>query len=109
MDDQSALIKDLNRSCGLELAEQLSAGQLEALLAEKFNSMILKDFSALVQFLYRMDISESRLQQLLKQNAGEEAGKIIARMVIERQFQKMETRRLYSSGHQKGERDWEDV
>lgn len=107
MDDQSVLIKELNQSYGLELAEQLSTGQVEALLAEKFNIMIGKDFSTLIQLLYRMDINETKLRQLLKQNAGEEAGKIIARMVIERQFQKMETRRLYASGDQKGEREWE--
>jgi hypothetical protein len=106
--DTTLLIQDLN-GYGWELREGLTLAALETLLAEKFNVLIGKDFSALVQFLYRMDISETRLKQLLKENAGEEAGRIIARMVIERQLQKMETRRLYSSGHQKGERDWEDV
>ena len=107
MDNQVAIIKDLNQFYGLALAEHLSARQLEDLLAEKFNTMIGKDFSALVQFLYRMDISETRLQQLLKQNAGEEAGRIIARLVIERQLQKMETRRQFKPGEPfTGEERW---
>ncbi len=89
------LIQDLN-GYGLELREGLTAAALESLLAEKFNTMILKDFSGLVQFLYRMDISETRLEHLLKQSAGEEAGRIMARFVIERQFQKIETRRKYA-------------
>ncbi len=95
--DTTLIIQDLN-GYGLELREGLTPAALESLLAEKFNSMILEDFSALVQFLYRMDISETRLQHLLKENAGEAAGKIIAQLVIERQFQKIETRRQFPTG-----------
>lgn len=95
MDNPSALIKELNQTYGLQLAEQLSADQLEAVLAEQFNTMIQKDFSALVQFLYRTDISETRLRALLEAAAGEEAGRIIARLVIERLYQKIQTRQQY--------------
>jgi hypothetical protein len=95
MDNLSALIKELNQAHGLALAEHLSAEQLEMLLAEQFNTLIREDFSALVQFLYRIDISETRLRLLLKANAGEEAGMIIARLVIERLTQKIQTRRQF--------------
>ncbi|HEX9514312.1 MAG TPA: hypothetical protein VF939_27655 [Puia sp.] len=101
MDNPSALIKELNQAYGLALAEQLTAEQLEKLLAEQFNTMIREDFSSLVQFLYRMDISETRLRHLLKapptssKGESEEAGMIIARLVIERQYQKIQTRRQF--------------
>lgn len=95
------LIKDLNDGYELALSEYLSAEQAEQLLAEKLNTLIRTDFNALVQLLYRIDVSESRLRNLLNEkqlNADEkqlDAGTIIARLVIERQLQKIETRRLY--------------
>jgi len=106
MDNSTELIRDLSQTCGLELAEQLSVAQLEALLAEKFNAMIRDQFSALVQFLYRMDVSEARLRDLLK-SSGEDAGLIIARLVIERQQQKILTRRQYRADDAlSGEERW---
>ena len=40
-----------------------------------------------------IDVDEARLKKLLKDNAGEDAGMIIARLIIERQLQKIVTRR----------------
>jgi hypothetical protein len=107
--EKSALLQDLNRVYGLKLAEGLSAGEMEALLAGKLNTMIRTDFSALVQLLYRIDINETRLRQLLQTNTGEDAGKIIARLIIERLWQKIQTRRLYTPPNANGEQEWKDV
>src|SRR5258708_36214986 len=99
MDNPSALIKELNQAYGLALAEQLTAEQLEKLLAEQFNTMIREDFSSLVQFLYRMDISETRLRHLLKapptssKGEREEAGKKNVRIVHSRAIQKIKNPR----------------
>jgi len=90
-----ALITDLNQSYALELREVAAMDELEALLAERVNMMIQRDFGALVQLLYRVDVSESKLRGLLQENAGEEAAKVIARLIIERQWQKIETRRRF--------------
>ena len=93
--DAAALIHDLNRCQGWQLTETLTLRQLEGWLAERLNEWIRWDFNALVSFLYRMDISESRLRTLLKENAGEDAGMIIAKMALERQWQKIESRNRY--------------
>ena len=93
--DTNALIHDLNRCQGWELTEGLTIRQLEEWLAEKLNAWIRWDFNALVAFLYRVDISESRLRQLLNENQAEDAGMIIAKMVLERQWQKIESRRQH--------------
>ena len=90
------LIQDLNRSYELQLADHLSIDQLEALLAERINTMIRGDFGRLVQMLYRVDVNESKLRQLLRDNTGEDAGKIIAQLIIERQLQKIKTRQQFS-------------
>ena len=89
------MIQDLNHAFGLELAEGLTAEALQTLLAEKINALIRNDFGALVQLLYRIDVNESKLRRLLEENTGEDAGQIIAALIIERQWQKIETRRQY--------------
>ncbi|HXO73643.1 MAG TPA: hypothetical protein VN824_00410 [Puia sp.] len=96
--DSLALIKDLNQSYGLELADSLTMQELEALLAEIVNGWIRSDFTRLVQFLYRIDISESRLRQLLEENTEEDTGQLLARLILERLWQKIETRRQYKPG-----------
>lgn len=98
MDDSEQLIIDLNRCCGLELPANTPDNRLELLLAEKLNSLIQSNFNELVQVLYRIDISETRLQNLLKTNPGEDAGLIIARLILERQYQKILTRRQFQAG-----------
>ncbi|HEY4290734.1 MAG TPA: hypothetical protein VGN00_26725 [Puia sp.] len=96
--DSLALIKDLNQSYGWEVADSLTLQELEALLAEIVNGWIRSDFTRLVQFLYRIDISESRLRVLLEENSEEDTGQLLARLILERLWQKIETRRKYKPG-----------
>lgn len=68
----------------------------ENFLADKMNELIKNNFNYVVQLLYRIDISEVKLKQLLKSNPTEDAGKIISQLIIERQQQKMVSRNTYS-------------
>ncbi|HEY4062439.1 MAG TPA: hypothetical protein VGM30_11085 [Puia sp.] len=100
--EPTELIQDLNRVYALELTDHLTLDQLETLLAEKIDLMIRKDFSALVQLLYRIDVNETKLRHLLADadpatGTAADAGRIIARSILERQWQKIETRRQYST------------
>ena len=96
--DSLALIKDLNQSYGWELADSLTMQELEILLAEIVNGWIRSDFTRLVQFLYRIDISESRLRLLLEENTSADTGQLLATLILERLWQKIETRRQYKPG-----------
>lgn len=98
------LIQDLNGSFGWDLAPGLRPEELEELLAEKMNRWILTDFNALLQFLYRIDVSETRVRNLLKENPDEDAGRLLAKLVLERQWQKVQTRRQFKSGDTTEER-----
>jgi hypothetical protein len=60
--------------------EKLSTLELETLI----NDLIKDDFSKLVQLLYRIDVSEAKLKNVLKEHPHEAAGKLIAQIVIER-------------------------
>ena len=91
-----ALLYDFNASYGLDLREAPTIDALETILAERLNALIDTDFSALVQLLYRVDVSEPRLRQLLQENTTMDAGRLIARLLLERQWQKILTRKAFS-------------
>lgn len=101
--DRQVLIRDLNADYGLEIAGYPSAGRLEESLSERLNRLIREDFSGLVRLLYRVDIDEARLKQLLHTGQGTDSGKIIARLIIERQLQKIRTRKIYAKNNPSGD------
>jgi len=65
-------------------------------LVDKINDLINTDFQKLVLILYRMDVSEKKLNQLLNENAGTNAALIIADLMIERQAEKIRSRQQFS-------------
>lgn len=62
------------------------------LLTGRIDYLLQTDFNKLVSILYRMDISETRLSGMLRDNPGTDASEIIARMIIERQREKIKSR-----------------
>ncbi|MDB5191199.1 MAG: hypothetical protein JWQ96_762 [Segetibacter sp.] len=79
------------------LLKEINVGnndQLLRLLSLYINELIVNDFSALVQLLYRMDIPEKKLRDVLSGNSSN-AGDVIAQMMIERQLQKIESRKKF--------------
>ncbi|WMJ72622.1 hypothetical protein RCC89_05520 [Cytophagaceae bacterium ABcell3] len=77
--------------CGTE-EEQMK------LLAAYIEELIHNDFSRLLQILYRVDVPEEKLKKALAENKESlSSGEIIARLLVERQVQKIELRAKYSS------------
>jgi ABC-type transporter Mla subunit MlaD len=66
-------------------------------IASRINYLITHDFSLLISVLYRLDISEKKLKQLLAESAKTTAGDIIAEMIIKRQLQKIESRKAFKN------------
>jgi hypothetical protein len=64
--------------------------------ADYINQLILVNFERLVQLLYRIDVSEAKVKYLLKENPDEDAGRIIALLIIERQIQKIKFKKEMS-------------
>lgn len=90
------LVHIVNDSFSLHAAEN----NLAELLAEKINYLIVNDFNKLIQILYRADISEQKLKGMLAENTSEDAGKIIGALFIERQMQKIKSRRDNRRDHE---------
>jgi len=96
MSDQNELIQVLNNELTIEIPEKISFEELRKSLSEHINSLIQTNFQKLIVLLYRVDVSETKLKALLQENADTEAGMIIADLIIERQLQKIKSRRQFS-------------
>ncbi len=78
---------ELNKEYGL-LDPATVFSEWRQQLVMEVNRLIRGDFNRLISSLYRLDVSESKLKYLLQHNPAENAGAIIADLIIERQVQK---------------------
>ena len=85
----------LQKEYGLLSPAVLFAEWRQQLTAE-VNRLIQTDFNRLISSLYRLDVSEAKLKYLLQQNPAEDAAHIITDLIIERQLQKIKSRRAFS-------------
>lgn len=88
------------RAVGLE--QQLAAiGDAEELKAQKMklqtaiNELIECDFNQLLQLLYRLDVNEKKIRAVLDSNKGTDSAPLITDLIIERQIQKIKSRRQF--------------
>jgi hypothetical protein len=92
---EKELIQLLNKTLETGFDEGLVLSDLKQKLVIYINSLILNDFSKVVTILYRVDVDENKLKKILKEQAGTDAAQIIARLIIEREQQKAETRKKF--------------
>ena len=64
-------------------------------LIKAINDLILHDFDQLIYILYRLDIPEAKLKTLLAEHPQEDAAKMIASLIIERQLQNQKSRETF--------------
>jgi hypothetical protein len=71
------------------------AGMSPEELSNEINQLIVHDFTALVQILYRLDVNEAKLKMVLSENPKEDAGRLIAALIIERLKKREEVRKQF--------------
>ena len=86
------LISQLSQSLEIDLHEKRSIEELKLALSYYINDLITHDLNKLMSLLYRIDVSEKILKGNL-QEQKEDAGLIIAELIIDRQLQKTKTRK----------------
>lgn len=64
-------------------------------LAKEVNEMIEHNFEGLIQLLYRLDVSEQKLKEVLAANQQEDAGTLITAAILERLAQREKARKLF--------------
>ena len=97
------LTSSLNSTFETNLPLGLREEDLERRLSAYINDLINTDFQKLVYYLYRIDVSEAKLTGLLKEYPQERAGDIIAALIIERQAEKIKSRKDFKRDHPGGE------
>ena len=89
------LVNEINKNLAILLPGEISLNEMQARLTSYINQLIQEDFQKLIVLLYRIDVSESKLKQLLLENRMEDAGSIIAVLIIDRQLEKMKSREQF--------------
>jgi len=87
--ENTELILNINKDLAIDLPEKISFDELHSKLSGHINYLIKNNFEVLVALLYKIDVSEDKLKGLLRNNPNEDAGNIIATLIIERQQQKI--------------------
>ena len=95
--EQQEIIQTINTDLAITLPATIDAAQLLHELSEYINHLIKTDFEKLVALLYRIDVHEEKLKHLLIDHPNEDAGKIIAALIIERTQQKINFRKQFSA------------
>jgi hypothetical protein len=94
--EEKELIQSINTELAIELPETISFSVFRQQLKDEITHLIQHDFQKLVSILYRIDVNERKLKYLLQENVGEDAAFIIADLIIERQLEKIKSRRKFS-------------
>jgi hypothetical protein len=79
------------------LIDENNEKELRQKLVVLINELINKDFNALVQLLYRIDVYEKKIRLYLNEKLSEDSASIIADLIIERQLEKRESRKKFRS------------
>ena len=79
-----------------DLPENISESHLRDVLIKTFEYLIDDDFPKLLQVLYRADVDQYKLKELLENTEGKSTAEIIADAYLERQKAKVETWKKYS-------------
>jgi len=62
------------------------------------NHLLDRDMQLLMQVLYRVDVDEEKFKKALAFSDPKELGEKVSLLIIERQLQKIETRKNYEAG-----------
>ena len=84
----------------LEWGKELPANRKETIrsrLSKELNHLLLHDFGALVQLLYRVDVPEAKVKDVLQQNPTTDAGDLLADLLIQRQEEKKAVFKTFDS------------
>lgn len=95
---QYLLEQEVSHALLQELGLELRVNEKQALLAALellIEQMLVRDYEKLVYFLYRVDVSESKIRSLLEQAAGENTAALLARAIVDRLQEKVLSRQQY--------------
>ena len=78
-----------------DLMQQAPGNESREELIALINKLIKDDFNTLVQLLYCIDVDEKKIRTCLQHNKNQDAAPVLANLIIERQLEKIESRRQF--------------
>jgi hypothetical protein len=75
--------------------KRLPGEDLRTVISRVINALISHDFNLLVTTLYRLDIPENKISDILVANPGKDAADLIADLIIERELEKFKSRQQF--------------
>jgi hypothetical protein len=105
MEDEPQRLNIIMRLNAVDDESQLAGNALFKELSDYINQLILKDFEYLVSLLYRIDVDENKLRSILEDHPQEDAADSIATLVIERQMQKIHSRKKFTPPRAEGDEE----
>ncbi|ATL46346.1 hypothetical protein COR50_03685 [Chitinophaga caeni] len=100
----------LSKNFGLSLPpNQLDEATLVKILAQRLEKLVNDDFEQFIQLLYRIDVPEIKVKELLATGEYPEVYYHIARLIIDRQVQKFISRQANKNNNPQdddGEERW---
>ena len=80
----------------INLSHSPGMKELHSYLTSAIKELLDKDFNKLLNALYRIDVSEQKVSEAINMEAPENIASSLANLVIDRELQKVITRRKYS-------------
>ena len=91
---KALIVKDLGLEKDLTINGKTHETILEA-LSKNISYLLDHDLSKLLQALYRIDVNEQAVKQILATEETSEMSMQIAQLILKRELEKVETRNLY--------------
>jgi len=110
--DATNALKGLATTLEFDADERLIDAKLrledvKAFLVPRIAEMLNRNPAHLMSILYRVDVAEPRVQQVLQQSPPERIPHALADLLIERQLQKVQMRREYAKRTEDASREKE--
>ena len=96
MSDNSNQVYDIiSGSFELEKVNEITLEQIQKVLTSRIRDMLDKNVEKLLHILYRIDVNQKKTDKIFNSPFKDEIAENLAAAVIERQLEKIETRKKY--------------
>jgi hypothetical protein len=103
-----AELRQLDSGWLLPAGNRLSRSELEAALCTRIGWLLQHDFHRLIFLLYRVDISEKKIREVLTTSQGEDSAPLFTKLLLERLAEKARTRQDFARRRGNNETDDEE-
>ena len=95
MEDNKELSEAITSRFELTKTDDLTLDDLKKVLTGRILDLLDRNVERLLSMLYRVDLSQKKLDEIFMNESKDGIAEKIADAVIERQLKKLETRKLY--------------